>query len=337
MSQKTNPLSLRLQKTNRNFDSPSYSDYFLTENSTYLIAVDNYTKTVFGENQYLTAFISTKSFYRKINVLIFLQQNSFHFKKTLLKCSPHSRSKLSLTNFDLQKKIDKNNLLTRYLKNNTYFNQSKKINNYPSLRNWIKQNKIKTRSHSLDQNSLIAVLNDLLFSFGKNNRYLTFKENEQKQRYTVNSFWNSIFQTNVYFEKIRFTNYNQTVRSIVDTFVYLLEKRVSFNLIKNVLFKQFIDKQSYPVRFGKHTVSGQVQKGNPYFINNPQNSLNIKGIRISCSGRIGGRSKKAQKAKMQSQQYGQISLNVFSSKVSFARKSAYTSFGKIGVKVWIRF
>ena len=61
----------------------------------------------------------------------------------------------------------------------------------------------------------------------------------------------------------------------------------------------------------------------------------IKGVRITCSGRVAARSKKAQKAKTESIQWGQTSLNVFSDFVHFASKSALTPFGKIGVKVWI--
>ncbi len=61
----------------------------------------------------------------------------------------------------------------------------------------------------------------------------------------------------------------------------------------------------------------------------------IKGIRITCSGRVGGRSKKAQRSKTQSAKIGQTSLGVFSSKIDFACRSAYTRFGLIGVKVWI--
>ena len=63
----------------------------------------------------------------------------------------------------------------------------------------------------------------------------------------------------------------------------------------------------------------------------------IKGIRLSCSGRIGGRSKKAQKSKIQSVQWGETSLHVLSSKLSFASKSANTPFGKIGIKLWLCF
>ena len=61
----------------------------------------------------------------------------------------------------------------------------------------------------------------------------------------------------------------------------------------------------------------------------------IKGIRITCSGRVGGRSKKAQRSKTQKVIIGETSLGVFSSKIDFACKSAHTVFGSIGVKLWI--
>jgi hypothetical protein len=61
----------------------------------------------------------------------------------------------------------------------------------------------------------------------------------------------------------------------------------------------------------------------------------VKGVRINCSGRLGGRSKKAQKAKTESIQWGQTSLHVFSSKLSFSSRNGVTPFGKVGIKVWI--
>ena len=89
--------------------------------------------------------------------------------------------------------------------------------------------------------------------------------------------------------------------------VYLLEKRIPFRKIKDQVSKELKD------------------------------SKTVKGIRITCSGRVGGKSKKAQKAKMETFKQGQTSLHVFSSKIDFAQKSALTNFGLVGVKVWICF
>ena len=89
--------------------------------------------------------------------------------------------------------------------------------------------------------------------------------------------------------------------------VYLLEKRIPFRKIKDQISKEL------------------------------RSSKIVKGIRITCSGRVGGKSKKAQKAKMETFKQGQTSLHVFSSKIDFAQKSALTNFGLVGVKVWICF
>lgn len=65
------------------------------------------------------------------------------------------------------------------------------------------------------------------------------------------------------------------------------------------------------------------------------NKAAIKGVRVTCVGRIGGRAKKAQRARGESFKMGQTSLHLFDSKVSFASKTGLTPFGAVGVKVWI--
>ena len=99
----------------------------------------------------------------------------------------------------------------------------------------------------------------------------------------------------------------QSALFLAQEVVYFLEKRVSFRKIKDQILKEL------------------------------KNSKIIKGVRITCSGRVGGKSKKAQKAKTETFKQGETSLGVFSSKIDFAQKSALTSFGLIGVKVWICF
>jgi len=61
----------------------------------------------------------------------------------------------------------------------------------------------------------------------------------------------------------------------------------------------------------------------------------VRGLRVTCSGRGGSRSKKAQRAQTLRFHWGQTSLHTFSEKIGFSRRSALTSFGKTGVKVWI--
>ena len=87
--------------------------------------------------------------------------------------------------------------------------------------------------------------------------------------------------------------------------VFLLQERVTFRRLK-------------------HRIIEEVRKDG-----------NIKGVRILCSGRVAARSKKAQKARTDSIQWGATSLNIFSEYVAFASCYAQTIFGKVGVKVWI--
>lgn len=100
---------------------------------------------------------------------------------------------------------------------------------------------------------------------------------------------------------------SQSALFLANEIVFYLEQRVAFRRIKTRLFKEIAKKHW------------------------------IKGIRISCSGRLGGRSKKAQRSKTECVKLGQTSLHVFSSKMDFAYKSALTPFGLVGVKVWISY
>lgn len=96
----------------------------------------------------------------------------------------------------------------------------------------------------------------------------------------------------------------QTAQFLSGEIAYYLERRVPFRRIKQALMREL--QKRY-----------------------------IEGVRVSCSGRVGGRSKKAQRAREESFQWGQTSSHVFSSKLSFASRSALTPFGKVGIKVWI--
>ena len=93
---------------------------------------------------------------------------------------------------------------------------------------------------------------------------------------------------------------------IVEQIVYFLQKRVPFHRIKQQIWRQLKLKS-------------------------------IQGIRITYSGRLGGRSKKAQRSRRKTFQWGQASSHVFESKMSFASQYALTIFGKIGIKVWVSY
>ena len=100
------------------------------------------------------------------------------------------------------------------------------------------------------------------------------------------------------------TEDGQAASFLSQEIAYYLERRVPFRRIKQLLLREL--RTDY-----------------------------IEGVRINCSGRVGGRSKKAQRARGERFQWGETSSHVFSSRLSFASRSALTSFGKVGIKVWI--
>ena len=101
-------------------------------------------------------------------------------------------------------------------------------------------------------------------------------------------------------------NATQNALFVAEEIVYQLERRTSFRQIETRFLKKEFEKEAA-----------------------------IKGVRVTCVGRIGGRAKKAQRARGESFKMGQTSLHLFDSKVSFASKTAFTPFGAVGVKVWI--
>ena len=61
------------------------------------------------------------------------------------------------------------------------------------------------------------------------------------------------------------------------------------------------------------------------------NKKNVRGVRILVSGRING----AEIANSESRQWGAVPLHGFDHKIDYATEDVYTSYGIIGVKVWI--
>ena len=97
----------------------------------------------------------------------------------------------------------------------------------------------------------------------------------------------------------------QSAGFLLESIAYLLQRKSSFRQIKDDIFREL---DQYEL---------------------------VKGARLSCAGRLGGRSKKAQKAKTQSAQWGETSLTVFSSRLAFVSKGVSTTYGKVGVKLWL--
>lgn len=72
-----------------------------------------------------------------------------------------------------------------------------------------------------------------------------------------------------------------------------------------------------------------------YILSRLANSEIVCGARIISNGRLGGRSKSAMRAKKQCAYFGKTPISMFSSRLAFAQTDVNTSFGKIGIKLWI--
>ena len=97
----------------------------------------------------------------------------------------------------------------------------------------------------------------------------------------------------------------QSVEFCLYSVLFLCKKRFSFLKIKELVFKMLASNSA------------------------------VRGARLVCSGRQGGRSKSAMRAKKQSALWGETALSLFSSRLAFASTNVDTSFGQIGIKLWI--
>ena len=59
--------------------------------------------------------------------------------------------------------------------------------------------------------------------------------------------------------------------------------------------------------------------------------MGAEGVRICCSGRLGG----AEMARREEYREGKIPLHTLRADIDYAKATAYTTYGIIGVKVWI--
>jgi hypothetical protein len=133
----------------------------------------------------------------------------------------------------------------------------------------------------------------------------SFKVLNLKYKNYLESCLSRFFQLEMDLNPFKIKHDWQNAQYLADEIVYFLERRIPFRRLKGKICSQLIKIPE------------------------------IRGVRILCSGRVGGKSKKAQRSKTECIKYGQTSLQVFSSKIDFSAKTAFTSFGCVGVKVWI--
>lgn len=161
--------------------------------------------------------------------------------------------------------------------------------------------------------SKYSVCNDFFFSntksagnfFSKKNTYLNLITPPHKLH--IQSHVSNVFLCNTNFQFFQTYNLFSSANFLIDEIIHYIEKKVPFFRIKNYILRKLTEEKS----------------------------LHVKGLRVMCSGRVGGKSKKAQRSKIQHFKYGETSLHVFSSKIDFKSKNAFTTFGTLGIKVWI--
>lgn len=187
------------------------------------------------------------------------------------------------------------------------------------------QSKVAKVSTSNSKSNKVSILDNIHFNRLDISRFVNLLEKTDLNKKTtcfVREQWQSLPNELVRYTELLLNLYHgnfkyhtiypiraispyQSAGFLIDSVVYLLQRKSSFRQIKDELFREL-----------------------------DQNQL-IKGARLSCAGRLGGRSKKAQKAKTQTAQWGETSLTLFSSRLSFASKGVKTTYGKVGVKLWL--
>ena len=109
----------------------------------------------------------------------------------------------------------------------------------------------------------------------------------------------------IYWYPVAVSNVWQDASFLADEIVWFLERRVSFRLLKRALARMV------------------------------ENMPNIQGVRVTVSGRVGGRSKKSNRARSEVWKYGATPLHVFSREIDYAQRVARTPLGTSGVSVWL--
>lgn len=406
MGQKVNPISLRLEKTNRHFDSCWYDDYNYTTLFLQDLNIKNYFKTVLNQIKYPEGRILIENLPKKTNVNLFysnptnsrrkknkqFQLQNFKQNKQKEYIKDRTKGFVKKKNYFLQKRCEQSSDSSFFplARSNTHTVQS--IKSIESVCGNTKMSSSLLRSFSKLENFVVKpYINNNSETYTKKDRerfiiryllaqfYLHFLQNKEYTYTCIVSkscilfsyfilssqleafkhssipFEKDTKDTNLYIQQKNGVMKNndlsklQSKNNLISGLYTVnriykpqLESVLSkqYNTILNLdIFRSLIDKQSafFLVQEIIHYLERKIpfRRIKSQLLREIVNYKRIKGIRITCSGRVGGRSKKAQRSKTQSAKIGQTSLGVFSSKIDFACKSAYTRFGLIGVKVWI--
>lgn len=411
MGQKINPISLRLQYTNRQFDNCWYSNYFYKNLINKDVLFHSYLNNFLKLMKLPTGRYSIQHLQKKTQIYNFFcySKSTRQWRSQLFGLAPNTKF-LKKTRYFFKNKTQFKRKTRRYTKFHSFYNAvnqlavyklQKKITSFQNFRLWaavkntacspffslstkanrtipeklldlsayfspkcrvfeknlffskhpallengdqasLKNEKIQPKQRGSGEISLNHEKKkvDCFLKINENSSrlflqnlfvYKTLKSSLKQKKHSSKSSLNRSISTNqkqgifdfkyknylesslssvdnveLNFIPVRVKNDWQHANYLADEIVYFLEKRIPFRRLKNKILKQLAKVST------------------------------IRGVRITCSGRVGGKSKKAQRAKTECIKYGQTSLQVFSSKIDFSMKTAFTSFGSVGVKVWI--
>ena len=371
MAQKSNPVSLRLEKTNKHWNSCWYGDYNYTTQCVQDCGVQFYMENICQQAKIASPVISLYRERQEMRALFFFprahimrktrakpakifsiteqktdwfSESISRYKKRKEKQIPFNRELVSyervfrhllLCVFSLESAVGRSQFHEKYAllgnENALYVDSSSaKERKEKSVKCW----KVDGFNYTTDQSSIKEKKNPFssILSTRKDFSLVEksletrnmFDESRKKLRPQLSSVpKNSFYQTATplknHLEESLFSSTKMQCK--VQFFICPSAHQNPLFLATQVVSSL---EERIPFRRLKHRLIGEIQADS-----------GIKGVRITCSGRVAARSKKAQKAKSESIQWGQTSLHVFSDLVHFASKSALTGFGKIGVKVWI--
>lgn len=109
----------------------------------------------------------------------------------------------------------------------------------------------------------------------------------------------------------------------------LIDRKVNVNVIE-------VKEPSLDAKLVADAIAGQLQRRASFrrvMKMQCENVINAgaKGVKIMCSGRLGG----AEMARKETQKLGSIPLQTIDANVDYAKSTARTTYGAIGIKVWI--
>nr|QGP70648.1 ribosomal protein S3 [Tetraselmis sp. CCMP 881] len=352
MSQKIHPTSVRL-RGQRTFDSSWYEDSY------------HYFKE-FRKDQMIRYTINSLFRVLSLNITnlflgrIFIQKSHKHIIVTLIfyKEKPRRQKRIS---FGFQKKSYsenqikkvKNNNVSKYLipiqENRLSAGNDKELNLLFS--NIIFKKKQETRFQFLQSLMLYKAPNikkwnqSQIYSLSSKMIYLASLSNVESKQTLVYQWQKHLNSQKNFFDAnqaaAKSHKYILKTQKTHPFFIYL-ENALSSLLNQSVLVYPLVSRDMSRSAFflaqklADLFEKNQKKKRMPYkLIKKLLSSLSKKclGIRVLCSGRLGG----VEMAKKFSVKKGQTSLNVFSQRIDFAQHQALTKYGILGIKVWISY